>query len=241
MYHALEKLKSINHFYSEIVIPGEPHELQLDRHVEAFAATSGDAMIQEIAESEEATLYEQYTINALHAPWQNERATALYQLLEVNEAPLDNRTKHLDMLCFPDLYPYGIGGQACQREVYIRPADYVKRILMSHDSRFRLNQQFIFYLLHQANMRQIASGIYHKLKVTHPKEKLTAAQCLHLLSKDELEGNLTTIFARLRNTEQFWVRPRNDLNCMVFHLLLGLSLSVPESGFGKTLVHTYVI
>ena len=198
-------------------MPGEPHELQLDRHVEAFAATSGDAMIQEVAESEEATLYEQYTINALHAPWQNERATALYQLLKVNEAPLDNRTKHLDMLCFPDLYPYGIGGQACQREVYIRPADYIKCILMSRDSRFRLNQQFIFYLLHQANMRQIASGIYHKLKVTHPKEKLTAAQCLQLLSKDELEGNLTTIFARLRNTEQFWVRPRNDLNCMVFH------------------------
>ena len=214
VYRALEKLKSINHFYSEIVMPGQPHELQLDRHVEAFAATSKDAMIQEIAESEEATLYEQYTINPLHAPRQNERATALYQLLKVNEAPLDNCTKHLDMLCFPDLYPYGIGGQACQREVYIRPADYVK---ISRDSRFRLNQQFIFYLLHQANMRQIASGIYHKLKVTRPKEKLTAAQRLQLLSKDELEGNLTTIFARLRNTEQFWVRPRNDLNCMVFH------------------------
>ena len=109
-------------------MPGEPHELQLDRHVEAFAATSGDAMIQEIAESEEDTWYEQYTINALHAPQQNERATALYQLLKVNEAPLDNHTKHLDMLCFPDLYPYGIGDQACQREVYIRPADYVKCI-----------------------------------------------------------------------------------------------------------------
>ena len=66
-------------------------------------------------------------------------------------------------------------------------------------------------------MRQIASGIYHKLKVTRPKEKLTAAQYLQLLSKDELEGNLITIFSRLRNTEQFWVRPRNDLNCMVFH------------------------
>ena len=114
VYRTLEKLKSINHFYSEIVMPREPHELQLDRHFEAFAATSGDAMIQEIAESEEATLHEQYTINALHAPWQNERATALYQLLKVNEAPLDNRTKHLDMPCFPDLYPYGIGGQACQ-------------------------------------------------------------------------------------------------------------------------------
>ena len=127
----------------------------------------------------------------------------------------DSRTKYLDMLCFPDLYPRGIGGQISHREVPLNPAEYVKCILMSCDSRFRLNQQFIFYLLHQATLRQIASGIYHKLKVT--KEKLTAARCLQLLSRDELEGNLTTIFSRLRNTEQYWIRPRNDLNCMTFH------------------------
>ena len=87
---------------------------------------------------------------------------------------------------------------------------------MSRDSSFWLNQQFIFYLLHQANMRQIASGIYHKLKITYRKE-FTAAQYLHLLSRDELEGNLTTIFSQLRNTEQYWSHPHNDLNCMTFH------------------------
>jgi len=64
---------------------------------------------------------------------------------------------------------------------------------------------------------QIASGIYHKLKVIRPSERLTAARCLEMLSTDELEGNLTTIFARVRNTESFWSRHRNDLNCMSFH------------------------
>ena len=49
---------------------------------------------------------------------------------------------------------------------------------MSRDSQFCLKQQFIFYLLHQAILREIASGIYHKLKVTRPKEKVTAAQYL---------------------------------------------------------------
>lgn len=66
-------------------------------------------------------------------------------------------------------------------------------------------------------MWQIASGIYHKLKVIRPSERLTAARCLEMLSTDELEGNLTTIFARVRNTESFWSRHRNDLNCMSFH------------------------
>ena len=144
VYRALQKLKEINHLYSAIVMPGQPHELQLERQIEEFSATSKDAMIQQIAENEEAALYEQYTINALHAPRMNERATALYQLLKVNEAPLDNRAKYLDMYCFPDLYPHGIGGQTSHREVLLQPAEYVKCILMSRDSRFRLNQQFIF-------------------------------------------------------------------------------------------------
>ena len=39
------------------------------------------------------------------------------------------------MMCFPELYPYGVGGQACQREVHLPPAEYVKCILMSRDSR----------------------------------------------------------------------------------------------------------
>ena len=159
VYNALRKLKQINHLYSAIVMPGEPHELQLEKQIEEFSATSGDAMIQQIPESEETTLYEQYTINILHAPRQNEKATALYQLLKVNEAPLDSRTKHVDMLCFPDLYSHGIGGLRCEREIRLPPADYVKCLLMSRDSRFRLNQQFIFYLLHQATLREIASGI----------------------------------------------------------------------------------
>ena len=184
-------------------MPGEPAGLQLQECMENSIVTSGEAMIQEVPESEETALYEQYTINPLHAPRQNERATALYQLLKVNEMPLDSQTKHLDMLCFPDLYPQGIGGQRWNREVPLSASEYVKCILLSRDSRFRLNQQFIFYLLHQATVRQLASGIYHKLKVIHPKEKLTAAQYLQLLSADELEVNLSTIFSRLCNTEQY--------------------------------------
>lgn len=35
------------------------------------------------------------------------------------------------------------------------------------------------------------------------------------MSKEELEGDLSAIFSRLRNTEPFWVRPRNDINCMI--------------------------
>ena len=69
----------------------------------------------EVAEHEEGLYYEQYTINPLHAPRENKKATALYQILRINESPLGSRMKFLIMLCFPDVYPYGIGGQVPTR------------------------------------------------------------------------------------------------------------------------------
>jgi len=38
-----------------------------------------------------------------------------------------------------------------------------------------------------------------------------------MLENEELEGELTSIFALLRNSEQFWKHPRNELNAMSFH------------------------
>ena len=52
VYRALQKLKQINHLYSAIDMPGQPHELHLETQIEEFSATSGDAMIQQIAENE---------------------------------------------------------------------------------------------------------------------------------------------------------------------------------------------
>ncbi|XP_070529626.1 uncharacterized protein [Cardiocondyla obscurior] len=37
------------------------------------------------------------------------------------------------------------------------------------------------------------------------------------MSKELLESNLNTIFSVLRNTEQYWRRPRSDLDCMARH------------------------
>ena len=38
-----------------------------------------------------------------------------------------------------------------------------------------------------------------------------------MVQNEEIEGDLTSVFHRLRNSEQFWIRPRNDLNCMTLY------------------------
>ena len=128
-------------------------------------------MVRKIPESDEPELYYDYMIHALHAPRENEKATHLYQLLCINESPIDMRCKQLDLLCFPDLFPHGCGGQHESRQVSLGPADYIKALLQSRDPRFRRNIQFIFFHLHQATLRQISSGVYHKLKIVYATKK----------------------------------------------------------------------
>jgi len=132
----------------------------------------------------------------------NKTATALYQMLKIQDLPLDNREKSLDLLCFPDLYPFGINGQHETRQVKLHDHEFIKCRLMSKHSQYRLNQQYLFYLLNNTNMRQLSRGIYHKMNVTNPQVRYTAAEYLKAMSKELLESDLSTI------------KPRNNLNCM---------------------------
>ncbi|RLU21769.1 hypothetical protein DMN91_006145 [Ooceraea biroi] len=134
---------------------------------------------------------------------------------KIQDILLDNRNKDLDTKCFPDLYPYGVNGQHEDRCVRITDFEYIKLRLMSEHSEFRTNPQFLFYSLHDNNMRQLNAGIFHKLNVTDPHEKYTIATYLEQLSNQQLESNVSTIFSKLRNTEQYWKIPRSNLHCMI--------------------------
>jgi len=50
-----------------------------------------------------------------------------------------------------------------------------------------------------------------------------ASEYLQAMYEDLLEPNLSTIFSTLRNTEQYWRRPKNDLNCMLLFQHYGLT------------------
>ncbi|KAF8792848.1 hypothetical protein HNY73_004397 [Argiope bruennichi] len=186
-------------------------ESQVDNVVEG-----NDGLLTQVT-SEKMADYEQYTIYPLHERRRNAPISELYQMLKVNAAPIDSRDKDLDVKCFPDLYVEGKYGQFYARQQKLTSSEYIKARLMSKHSQFRLNQQYLFFLLNDVNIRQINSGIFYKMNCVNQKQKITAEQYFEMLNKDELEGDLTAIFGRLRNTEQFWKKPRNDVNCMTQH------------------------
>jgi len=203
-------------------------------HEECEVLHNSDLQMQELKDDVEVTLhqreamltqkeendsyYEQYTIYPLYEKKENKTAIALYQMLKIQGIPLDNREKNLDLMCFPDLYPFGLNGQCdIKRPVKLQEHEFIKCRLMSKHPQFRLNIQYLFYLLNNATIRQLSRGIYHKMNVTDPRLRYTAAEYLEAMSKDVLESNLNTIFSTLRNTEQYWRRPRSDLDCMTHY------------------------
>ena len=46
-----------------------------------------------------------YTISNLHSKIVTGSDISQYKLMNMEEAPLDNRQKHLELLCFPSLFP----------------------------------------------------------------------------------------------------------------------------------------
>jgi len=178
---------------------------------------NNEAMLTQIKDDNDS-YYEQYTIYPLYEKKSHKSATALYQMLKIQDLPLDNREKNLDLLCFPDLYPFGINGQHDEtRPIKLHDHEFIKCRLKSKCPQYRLNPQYIFFLLYNSNIRQLRRGIYHKMNVTNLRDRYTASEYLEAIQKDLLESNLSTIFSTLRNTEQYWRKPRSDLNCMTQH------------------------
>jgi len=134
-------------------------------------------------------------------------------MLKIQDLPLDNREKSLDLLCFPDLYSFDVNGQHETIQIKLHDHEFIKCRLTSKHPQYRLNQQYLFYLLNNANIRQLSRGIYHKINTTDLRDRYTASEYLEAMQKELLESNLSTIFSTLRNTEQYYRRPRSNLNC----------------------------
>ena len=77
----------------------------------------------------------------------------IYQLVNINAKPISYKTKNVDMLGFPGIFSYGIGGQNSSREVNLQPKMYEKTRLMSGNNAVRRNMQYLFYLLQNSEKK----------------------------------------------------------------------------------------
>ena len=97
---------------------------------------------------------------------------------------LGNKFKYLDVLCFPTLFPSGRFGESHPRKVPISASEFAKSHLLNKDGRFCKDDQYVFYLLWQKEMREIAAGVYNVLKSTQQQAMPVGEFMDRLSSKD---------------------------------------------------------
>ena len=87
---------------------------------------------------------------------------------------------------------------------------------MNKDGKFRKDDQYVFYLLWQKEMRELAAGVYNFLKGTR-QHALTVGEFMDRVSRsdDVVEADLTTVFQCMRCSGQYWYTRRSELLCMV--------------------------
>ena len=126
-----------------------------------------------------------------------------YKMLTIEERPLDSWHCHLDVLCFPSMFPSGRYGQNHHRDVQLQFSEYLKSRLLNKDARFRKNPEFVFYNLRIKEMRELSPGIYNNLKCGNQVSySITARDFLQGIkpSNQQVEANLNTMFQSVRGT-----------------------------------------
>ena len=100
---ALATLKQINWLYTDVADDCVDEAVQKVIEVSNNATT---AVLEKASETDIAA-FQQYTIRNLDTKLVCGSDLKQYKMLSVTEEPLDDRMKHLDVMCFPGLFPDG--------------------------------------------------------------------------------------------------------------------------------------
>ena len=209
---AIHKLKEINWLYKNL------DDQSLDdaaKKVVEVVDKASSKMLEKASVDDIAAL-QSYTIRSLDQQGSALMDVEQYKMLNVKDDPIQSRQKHLDVMCFPTLFPSGQFGEFHPRDKPVSASEYTKSRLLNKDSRFRKDPQYVFFLLWQQEMRQISAGIYNVLKSTS-KGKMPVHEFLARVSKSDenVEANLSTIFQSVRGTKQYWFHKSSELKCML--------------------------
>ena len=127
-----------------------------------------------------------------------------------------DRMKHLDVMCFPGLFPDGKFGEFHTRDPKLSNAEYIKSRLLNKESHFRKDAQYVFYLLSQKEKREISAGVFNMLKCTKQRPMSVGTLLDKVNGSDEqLEGNLSTVLQSVRGSKQYWFFRQGEVRCMI--------------------------
>ena len=145
---AIKALRSCNWLHKNV------NESCIDESTKHIIEVSNNAtteMLKKVT-PDEVDAFQAYTIRNLDNKLSMGSDIQQYRLMSVTEDPINSKQQHLDVMCFPVLFPTGKFGEFHPRKECISPSEYVKSRLLNKDPRFCKDAQYVFYLLWQKEM-----------------------------------------------------------------------------------------
>ena len=209
---AINTLRSCNWLYKHVQ---DSSVEESTKHIIEVANNATSKMLEKASDNE-IDAFQAYTIRNLDNKLSTTTDVEQYKLVSVREEPIDNRLQHLDIMCFPVLFPTGEFGQFHPHEHKLSHSEYIKSRVLNKDSRFRKDAQYVFYLLWQKEMKQLSAGVYNLLKTTKMQSMSVRMLLDQVNTSDEhLEAHLCTMLQSVRGTKQYWFLRHSELKCMI--------------------------
>ena len=116
------------------------------RIIECVSDTTSQMLVK-ASSAEDIKSFQAYTIRRLNQKQSSLTDSEHFKLINVKENAISNKLKHLDVHCFPTLFPNGKFGESHDRSVPISLSEFGKSHLLNKESRFRKDPQYVFFLL----------------------------------------------------------------------------------------------
>ena len=209
---ALATLKQINWLYTDVADDCVDEAVQ---KVIEVSNNSTTAVLEKASETRHSCF------PAVHHPKPGTKLVCgsdleQYKMLSVTEEPLDDCMKHLNVMCFPGLFPDGKFGEFHTRDPKLSNSEYIKSRLLNKESRFSKDAQYVFYFLSQKEKCEISAGVFNMLKCTKQRP-MSVGTLLDKVngSEEQLEGNLSTVLQSVRGSKQYWFFRQGEVRCMI--------------------------
>ncbi len=193
---AFHKLKEINWLYKDV--DDDSVDESAKKVFEVCDSATGKVI--EKVTPQDVARFQAYTIWQLDQKISPKCDIDHYKLLNVDEDAIDSRQEHLDVMCFPVLFPEGKFGQYYRREVKILAA---KSRSLNKDTRFEKTSSMSFIFCGNKSLDNclLAFTICWKAADTVEEWRLTDSSI--------------PIFMLVRGTKQYWFLRNSELKCMV--------------------------
>ena len=209
---AISTLKTCNWFYRDVL------EVCIDESTKHIIEVSNNATTKMLKKQspDEVDAFQAYTTRNLDNKVSTSSDIEQYKLLNVTEEPVSNKQQHLDVMCFPVLFPNGNFGEFHPPKEKLSNSECIESRLYNKDSCFSKDPQCVFYLLWQKEMCEISSGVHNLLKSSRTPSVSVGMLLEQVNSSDEhLEAHLCTMLQSVRGMKKYWFLRSGELKCMI--------------------------